>query len=85
MIPRHTSDEVNIAVITARSTQLVAVAHGEFRGECGDQHCYGCERCESLEGVLRDLAEMQDKADMTEEARTRLRFEYTESVRNIQA
>ena len=28
---------------------------------------------------------MQDKADMTEELRGRLRFEYTECVRNIQA
>ena len=28
---------------------------------------------------------MQDKADMTEEERVRWRFEYTESVRNIQA
>ena len=28
---------------------------------------------------------MQDKADMSEEERVRWRFEYTESVRNIQA
>ena len=28
---------------------------------------------------------MQDKADMTEEVRGRLRFEYTECERNIQA
>ena len=39
----------------------------------------------SLEGVLREVAEMQDKAAMTEEVRGRLRFEYTECVRNIQA
>ena len=57
----------------------------EFRGECDHQHCYECERCESLEGVLKEVAEMQDKADMTEEERVRQRFEYTESVRNIQA
>jgi len=57
----------------------------EFRGECDHQHCYECERCESLEGVLREVAEMQDKTAMTEEVRGRLRFEYTESVRNIQA
>ena len=57
----------------------------EFRGECDHQHCYECERCESLEGVLREVAEMQDKANMTEEERGRLRFEYNESVRKIQA
>jgi len=57
----------------------------EFRSECDHQHCYECERCESLEGVLREVAEMQDKADMTEEVRGRLRFDYTECVRNIQA
>ena len=57
----------------------------EFRGECEHQHCYECERCESLERVLTEVADKQDKADMTEEVRGRLRFEYTESVRNIQA
>ena len=55
----------------------------EFRGECDHQHCYECERCESLEGVLREVAEMQDKANMTEEERGRLRFEFNERVRNI--
>ena len=57
----------------------------EFRGECDHQHSYECERCESLEGVLLEVAEMQDKANMTEEERGRLKFEYNESVRNIQA
>ena len=44
-----------------------------------------CEHSESLEGVLKEVAEMQGKADMTEEERVKLRFEYNESVRNIQA
>ena len=57
----------------------------EFRGECDHQHSYECERCESLEGVLGEVAELLDKVDMTEEERVRLRFEYTESVRNIKA
>ena len=57
----------------------------EFRGECDHQHCYEFERCESLEGVLREVAKIQDKANVTEEERGRLRFEYNESVRNIQA
>ena len=57
----------------------------EFRGECDHQHGYECERCESLEGVLREVAEMQDKANVTEEERGRLKFEFNESVRNIQA
>ena len=39
----------------------------EFMGECDHQHCYEYERCERMEGVLRDVAEMQDKADMTED------------------
>ena len=58
---------------------------GEFRGECNHQHCHECERCESLEGVLTEVEEMLERVDMTEEERVRLRFEYTESVRNIQA
>ena len=57
----------------------------EFRGECDHQHCYECERCESLQGVLLEVAEMQDKANVTEEERGRLKFEYNESVRNRQA
>ena len=58
MISRHISDEVNIAVITARSTALSDSSAWEFRSECDHQHCYECERCESLEGVLREVAEM---------------------------
>ena len=58
---------------------------GEFRGECDHQHSYECERCESLEGELAEMAEMLNTVDMTEEERVRLRFEYTESVRNIKA
>lgn len=58
---------------------------GEFRGECDHQHSYECERCESLEGVLGEVAEMLDKVNMLEEEKDRLRFEYTESVRNIKA
>ena len=42
---------------------------GEFRGECNHQHCYECECCESLEGVLTEVAEMLDKVDVTEEER----------------
>ena len=57
---------------------------GEFRGEYNHQHCYECEHCESLEGVLTEVAEMLDKVDVTEEERVGLRFQYTESVRNIQ-
>ena len=30
----------------------------EFSGECDHQHCYECERRESLEGVLKEVAEM---------------------------
>ena len=64
---------------------LSVLSAWEFRGECDHQHCYECERCESLEGVLREVAEMQDKANVTEEERGRLTFEFNESVRNIQA
>ena len=53
--------------------------------ECDHQHCHESERCKSLEEALRGVAEMQDKDNMTEEERVRLRFEYTESVSNIQA
>ena len=74
----HCSDHCTVHALSDSSAW-------EFRGECDHHHCYECERCESLEGVLKEVAEMQDKADMTEEERVRLRFEYTESVRNIQA
>lgn len=57
----------------------------EFRGECDHQHNYECERCESLERVLEQLAEMLDKVDMMEEERARMKFEYTESVSKIKA
>lgn len=58
---------------------------GEFQGECDHQHSYECERCESLEEVLEEMAEMLNNVNMEEEERVRLRFEYTESVRNIKA
>ncbi|KAL9974162.1 hypothetical protein ACROYT_G011171 [Oculina patagonica] len=57
----------------------------DFRGECNHQNSYECERCESLEGVFEELAEMLDKVDMMEEERAMLKFEYTESVRKIKA
>ena len=43
------------------------------------------QSCESLEGVPREVTEMQDKADMTDKERAMLSLEYTERVRNIQA
>jgi len=49
----------------------------EFRGECDHQHCYECERCDSLEGVLRQVAEMQEEMG-------RLMFAYNGSVCNKQ-
>ena len=81
MISRHTSDGVNIVVITAPSVSNA----GDLRGECNHQHCKECERCESLEGVLTGVEDLLDKVDVTEEERVGLRFQYTESVRNIQA
>ena len=74
----HCGDHCTVHALSDRSAW-------EFRGECDHQHCYECERCESLEGVLREVAKMQDKANVTEEERGRLKFEYNESVRNIQA
>ena len=74
----HCGDHCTVHALSDRSAW-------EFRGECDHQHCYECERCESLEGVLQEVAEMQDKANVTEEERSRLKFEYNESVRNIQA
>jgi len=55
----------------------------ELKGECDYQHRYKCERCESLEGVLEKVAEMLDKGEKSEEKRSRLKSEYTESMRNI--
>ena len=53
---------------------------GKFREECDHQHSFECERCESLEGVLDELAGMLDRVDMKEEERAMVKFEYTESV-----
>ncbi|CAH3046708.1 unnamed protein product, partial [Porites lobata] len=74
----HCSDHCTVHALSDSSAW-------EFRGECDHEHCYECERCESLEEVLKQVAEKQDKADMTEEERVKWRFEYTESVRNIKA
>ena len=46
---------------------------------------YECERCESLERVLKEIAEILDKVDMTEEDRVRLKFKYNDIVRMINA
>ena len=48
---------------------------GEFREEYDHQHSYECERCESLEGVLEELAGMLDKVNIKEEERAMLKFE----------
>ena len=74
----HCGDHCTVHALSDSSAE-------EFRGECNHQHCYKCERCESLEGVFQEVAEMLDKVDVTEEERVGLKFEYTKSVRNIQA
>ena len=56
---------------------------GEFRGECDHQHNYECERCQSPGGGAGRGG--RDAADMMDEERVRLRFEYSESVRSIKA
>ena len=54
---------------------LSDINSGEFREEYDHQHSYECERCESLEGVLKELAGMLDKVNIKEEERAMLKFE----------
>ena len=57
----------------------------EFTGECDHQHNYECERCESLERVLEEVAQHLDGVELTEHERAMLKFEHTENVRRIKA
>ena len=57
----------------------------EFSSKCKHEHTYECERCEELESVLDDIGEVLTNVEMDEEERSRLQFEYKESVRNIKA
>lgn len=64
---------------------LSDVNNREFTGKCIHQHNYECDRCESLERVLKEIAEILNRVEMTEQERSILKLEFTEGVRSINA
>jgi len=72
------SDHCNVHALTDNTAR-------EFTGECNHQHNYECERCESLEMALKKIAEILDRIDMVEQEKTKLQFEFAESVQSIKA
>ena len=76
-----TLDEPSIALQNWKSHVLSDSRAWEFRGECGHQTATNLKLWEPRRSTERGGRD----ADMKEEERVRLKFEYTESVRNIQA
>ena len=64
---------------------LSNVDSSAFTEESNYQHNYECERCEILEKVLKEIAEILDRTDMAEQERATLKFELSENVRRIKA
>ena len=60
-------------------------AISEFSAECDHEHQYQCERCEALEKVLEDVGKMLDDVQVPEEQKTRLQYEFAESLDDIRA
>ena len=60
-------------------------AISEFDAECDHKHQYQCERCEALEQVLEQVDKMLGDVQMPEKQRTRLQYEFRESLNNIKA
>ena len=57
----------------------------EFKGECKHKHDVECERCESLEDVLKDVKDKIDNIDIDEEQRKRIYFDYKQHEAAIKA
>ncbi|KAK3709231.1 hypothetical protein QZH41_015435, partial [Actinostola sp. cb2023] len=57
----------------------------EFRDDCMHNHSFKCERCEMLQNVLTEIVKEVEVADMSDEHRARMTFDYQESVNRINA
>ena len=57
----------------------------EFKGECKHKHDVECERCESLEEVLKDVKDKINNIDIDEEQRKRIYFDYNQHEAAIKA
>ena len=59
--------------------------NAEFKGECKHKHGVECERCESLEEVLKDVKDKINNIDIDEEQRKRINFDYNQHEAAINA
>ena len=50
----------------------------EFKSECKHKHKIKCERCESLEHVLKEIHINICNIDINEEQRNRIRFDFNQ-------
>lgn len=57
----------------------------ESKGECKHKHDVECERCESLEEVLKDVKDKINNIDIDEEERKRINFDYNQHEAAIKA
>lgn len=57
----------------------------EFKGKCKHKHDVECERCESLEEVLKDVKDKINNLDIDEEQRKRIYFDYNQHKVAIKA
>ena len=57
----------------------------EFKCECKHKHDVECERCESLEEVLKDVKDKINNIDIDEEQRKRINFDYNQHEAAIKA
>ncbi|KAK3725259.1 hypothetical protein QZH41_001292 [Actinostola sp. cb2023] len=58
---------------------------GEFRGNCQHDNETSCERCDSLENVFLEMKSKINETDITDEQKSRILFEYKESLQAINA
>ena len=57
----------------------------DFSGECQHSHDTGCDRCESLDMVLEEVAEKLEEVDITEDQKARMKFENKQCTDGIHA
>lgn len=57
----------------------------ESKGECKHKHDVECERCESLEEVLKDVKDKINNIKIDEEQRKRINFDYNQHEAAIKA
>ena len=74
----HCSDHCSVYALSDEKSP-------EFSEECTHEHDFECERCESLERVLKDVGKLLDEVEVTVAERAAYKFEFEESVRNINA